>query len=293
MELKIYSPAEGTFLQEISFNFIELKAELEASLKKYEGLVYSDKNIREAKADRANLNKFKDALEARRKEIKKQVLTPYESFEAQVKDLVAMVDKPILAIDAQVKNYEQIIKDEKLEGIKSFYADRVGGLESLVSFDRINNPRWLNVTYKEADIHKEIIDLFIKVESDLQVIAELQSEYDLQIKDTYLKNFELTAALQEKKRLEEQAAKMAEYKRIQAEKQAQAKKDKQEREAPRIQEKEQAAPKPPSPPQPEPEQAEKTYQMDFRVWGTKEQIIGIRQYLQDSGIKYGNVPKPE
>lgn len=281
MELVIYQPTESEFIKSIEFNHEELKQQLAEALVKYEGLVYSDINIKSAKADRANLNKFKEALETRRKEIKKACLAPYEAFELKVKELVAMVDKPIMAIDTQVKNYEQMLKDEKLEGIKQVYIDRVGDLAQLVPFDKIYNPRWLNTTYKGAEIEKEIIALFARIENDLRVIAELQSEYELQIKDTYLKNFDLTAALQEKTRLEEQAAKMAEYKRIQAERQANA----------------EPAPEPPrvnpEPQQPEPEKANPIYVMDFRVWGTKEQIIALRQYLQNNGIKYGNVPKPE
>lgn len=290
MELVIYTPTEDQFIKEISFNAEEIKAELAQRLEKYNGLVYSEANIKDAKADRANLNKFKNAIEDKRKEMKKMCLAPYESFEVKVKEITSMIDKPILAIDTQVKNYEQIVKEEKLDGIKSFYSDRVGGLKQLVPFDRIYNPKWLNATYKGSEIEKEIMELFVRVESDLQVIAELQSEYDLQIKDTYLKKFDLTAALQEKKRLEEQAEKMAEYKRIQDEKQAQAKKA-QEESAPRAQEQY----VPPTfeaaqeVPQAEPKQREKTYQMDFRVWATKEQILGLQQYLKGNGIKYGKV----
>lgn len=31
------------------------------------------------------------------------------------------------------------------------------------------------------------------------------------------------------------------------------------------------------------------FQMDFRVWGTKDQIMGLRQYLIDNKIKFGKV----
>ena len=46
---------------------------------------------------------------------------------------------------------------------------------------------------------------------------------------------------------------------------------------------------------PEPEQSEtkeenaELFQLDFRVWGTMEQIIGLRQYLINSNIKFGKV----
>ncbi len=283
MELVIYKPNESDLVQAIEFNHEEIKAELAIQLKKYDNLVYSESSIKAAKTDRATLNKFKDAIENRRKEIKKACLKPYEDFESKVKEIVAMIDKPIMAIDTQVKTFEQMKKDEKLDGIKQVYVDRVGDLAQLVPFDKIYNARWLNATYKGTDIEQEIIDLFTKVDNDLRVIDELHSDYDLQIKHAYLKNFDLTVALQEKNRLEEQAAKMAEYKRIEAEKRAIK-----------------PTPAPESKPTPaveltqsEPQKAPTVYEMDFRVWGTKEQIMALRQYLQDNGIKYGNVPKPE
>jgi len=291
MELIIYQPTDDQFITDIKFNDEEIKKELAIRLEKYNGLVYSEENIKEAKTDRASLNKFKDAIETRRKEIKKQCLKPYEDFESKIKDIVAMIDKPILAIDSQVKAYEQIKKDEKLEGIKTFYADRVGELADLVPFDRIFNQKWLNATYKGADIEKEIMDLFCKVESDLQVINELKSKYELQIKDTYLKNFDLTAALQEKKRLEEQAAKIAEHKRLQQEK-AQRAKEQREKEQPPLTVSASAPKQEPIKLEPAqtPKQEEKVYMVDFRVWATVEQLKSLRQFFVTNGVKYG---KPE
>ena len=34
---------------------------------------------------------------------------------------------------------------------------------------------------------------------------------------------------------------------------------------------------------------EEVFQMDFRVWGTREQIMGLRQYLINNQIKFGKV----
>jgi len=289
MQLVIYTPKEDEFIKEINFNHVEIKAELAQRLEKYKGLVYSESSIKDARSDRANLNKFKDAIETRRKEIKKQCLKPYEDFEAKVKEIVAMIDQPILAIDGQIKAFEQAKKDEKTETIKGFYADSAGDLTELVPFNKIFNPRWLNITCKAPEIQKEITELFAKIETDLKVITELQSEYELQIKDTYLRSFDLTAALQEKKRLEEQAARLAEHKRQQEEKKQQAAEQAPPQAQPEIkftQEKEQPAEQLFAEP-------EKFMQVDFRVWATAEQLKALGQYMQSSGIKYGKVPTDE
>jgi hypothetical protein len=288
MELVIYSPAQEDFLQAIEFNYEEIKQELAIRLEKYQDLVYTEETLKEARADRAALNKFKNAIETRRKEIKKACLKPYEDFEVKIKDIVSMIDEPIEAIDKQVKAYEEIRKEEKLDGIKQFYADKVADLAELVPFDKIFNPRWLNVTYKETDIHKEITDLFTKVEDDLKAITELQSKYELQIIKAYLNDFDLTAALQEKKHLEEQAAKMVEYERIQKEReQVKQEQAAQEEEA-------QPQPQPQAPVAPAPAETknpaaepEKKYVLAFRVKGTKEQLVALKQFLVENNIEYG------
>jgi hypothetical protein len=288
MELVIYKPTETEFLQEIQFNHEEIKKELAVRLEKYNGLVYTEENIKDAKADRANLNKFKDAIEGKRKEIKKQCLKPYEEFESKIKEITAMIDKPILAIDSQVKAYEQIKKDEKLAAIKQFYADKVMDLEELVPFSRIYKEKWLNVTYKEADIQKEITDLFIKVEADLKVIDELETPYKLQIKDTYLKDYDLTAALQEKKRLEDQAAKLAEY-----EKQQKAKHEAAAEITPDVSEPVKKEAPAQEAPHVGPEPPKKMFEVDFRVTGTADELNALKKFMIDNGIKFAPVPKDE
>ena len=282
MELKIYSPTEEQFITSIEFNHEEIKQELALRLEKYRGLVYTEETIKEAKADRATLNKFKDAIETRRKEIKKACLKPYEDFEAKIKEIVAMIDEPIKAIDEQIKAYEQAKKDVKLAAIKQFFLDNVADLEGLVPFEKIMNTKWLNVAYKETDIQKEITDFLERVRNDLDVLNALDTPYLMQLKDFYLKTLDLTATLQEKKRLEEQAARIAEHEaRVQQEREAALKAVLQQHEAMRATE----------------EVIKKEQQelitVDFRVQATREQLIALKKFLVDNGIKYGRVPASE
>lgn len=60
MELKVN---EVEIPKVIEFNYKELKSELEEKVSHYETLVYTDEQIKEAKSDRANLNKLKKSPE--------------------------------------------------------------------------------------------------------------------------------------------------------------------------------------------------------------------------------------
>ena len=60
-------------------------------LEKYENLTYTEDAIKTAKEDRSNLNKFKEAIDKRRKEIKKLCLKPYEEFEKRIKEYPSLL----------------------------------------------------------------------------------------------------------------------------------------------------------------------------------------------------------
>jgi len=273
MELKI---TQQEALKPIEFNFDELKQQLTERLKFYNSITYGEDEIRTAKTDRATLNKFKEAIENRRKEIKKIHMKPYEDFEKKIKEIVAMIDEPILAIDGQVKAFEDKVKSEKKSEIESFYSKSIGDLKDLLPLDKLWNTKWLNSTFSMKAVEEEIADTIAKVKNDLGVISGLKSEFELQVKDVYLRTLNLSTALQEKTRLEDQKAKQEAYNKAQLEK---------------IETIAQSMPEPASvQPELKQEQLEQEIiQMDFRVWVTMEQLQELKVFLKNNGIKYGKV----
>lgn len=106
MELVIYSPSDDGYLKEIKWNNEEIKAEVAERMSYYRDMAYTDDQMNDAKKDRAKLNNFVKALEDKRREVKKQCLSPYEQFERQIKEVIATVNEPIRLIDEQIKSYE-------------------------------------------------------------------------------------------------------------------------------------------------------------------------------------------
>lgn len=80
LELKILSPSEDGFVNEIVWNADEIAAAVAEKVGYYKNLVYTEDQIAEAKKDRAALNKFISALKAKDREIKTLCLKPYEVF---------------------------------------------------------------------------------------------------------------------------------------------------------------------------------------------------------------------
>lgn len=221
MEFKIYNPQEEGFLQEIDWNYEELKTEIQKKANDYMNLVYTADQIKDAKKDRAKLNKFVTALEDKRKEIKKQVMQPYTAFEKQEKELIGIVNQAVANIDTQIKGYEEAVRQEKLEKVKEIYQKTIGDLDRTVPFEKIYKDSWLNVSTTLKSITTEITEIRDKVDSDLKVINADTSPYVFEMKEEYLKAFDLTAAMMKKQKLEETAKKKALFEEEQKQKEAQ------------------------------------------------------------------------
>lgn len=108
MELRV-EPV--TFPEAIRFNYEELKAEITSKVEMYKNLVYTGSDqIKDAKADRAALNKLIKAMSDERIRIKKDCLKPYDEFERKIRELTDIVNEPVQLIDKQIKEYEQTLK---------------------------------------------------------------------------------------------------------------------------------------------------------------------------------------
>ncbi|WP_438979949.1 DUF1351 domain-containing protein [Polynucleobacter sp.] len=263
MELQIIEPKNDIFSNEIKFNDEQIKAEVSEALKKYEGLVYSEDQIRNAKSDMAGLRKFKEAIENKRKEIKKKCMEPYERFEAKIKEILKLVDKPILMINGQVENFEQKSFAEKKKSIEAIYEQHIGELKGVLPLGRMWSDKWANVTVTLKQIEAQIDDLVEQVSKDLNVIETLKSEFELQIKDHYLRTFDLSGALAEKSRLESQKIKIEELKN-----------------------KVPTAPVQMEIKVPEQPQVEDLFEVGFLVTATKRQLDDLKKFLEFNKIKY-------
>ena len=272
MEIQIFSPSQASPLPPVEWNYEAVKAWVEDGLAAYKGRVYDESSIAVAKKDRATLNKLADALDGKRKEMKALYLTPFETFEAQTKELRAMVKAQVEEIDVQVKKFESERKQEKLSQIiEGTYAKVVGDLAELVPYERLHDPKWLNVTMSRASIAEELAKKIEGVRSGLAAIEALALEPSIaeQVTGAFLKDFDLAYALKEKERIEQQRAALEAYNAAQNV----------------------------SAPKPDPEHAvmaspaapadDPIRTVVFKVEGTDAQIRALNHFLITNNIKYG------
>ena len=104
MELKIN---EVALPAPITFNYEELKSELLHKVSVYETMVYTEDQVKEAKADRAALNRLKKALNDERIRQEKEYMQPFNTFKAQIAELVKIIDNSVSVVDKQVKEFDE------------------------------------------------------------------------------------------------------------------------------------------------------------------------------------------
>lgn len=195
----------------IDFNFEQLKMELASGLATYTSLVVTADSIKDAKADRAKLNRLRDALESKRKEVKKLCMAPYNDFEAKVKELVGLIDKPISAIDDQLRQFEEIRRNDKYAEVLAIYEETVDELRGILPFEKVWRDEWYNTSATMKKIREAIINLEAKVASDLEALSTVEGEFVDAVKVKYLEALDLNAALTERKRLQDEAEKLRAY----------------------------------------------------------------------------------
>lgn len=342
LSLVIVNPHEGEFLKHIDWNkeeFMELVASI---TEQYAGLTYTEDQMKAAKADRAKLNAMKKAISDHRIRVKKAVMEPYTQFEAEVSEVTALIDKPIAMIDGQIKEYEDRTKEEKKAELKKHFEEIAADLEGILTFDRVFDQRYLNVSVSLNKAKADIQEKVDRVHTDLRSLESFCEEKYLTIaKDAYIRTLNVSSALAEARRLQEFDRKAeeerlrreeeAEKARLAAEvKAAEAKAAETKaaesvtetpenvtKEAENVTEPAKSVSKPienvtekaevippatpvgPSIDTPDTsvvskkamEEDSKPCKASFTVYGTKAQIMALREYMVQHNIKFGKVEK--
>ena len=280
LELKMTTDMQVATPAEIGFNFEELKAELAERLDHYNGLVVTEDGIKEAKADRAKLNKLRAAIDTRRKDIKREYLRPYNEFEGKVKELTLLIDQPIRAIDTQLADFEERRKQEKKEKVLDLYHETVPeDLQGIIPPQRILNPKWLNATTTMTKVEEGIHTWVQRVNADLLALDTVEPEYQAAVKEKYISTLDVTAAIKHRDALK---AAQAAFQAREAERIAQ-----EEKRAAEAAQKPQEQPKPmPRVTEPEPE---RLYSLRLEFSLTRDQALTLRNFLDNENIKYKKI----
>jgi hypothetical protein len=296
-EVKAPTPTLDLVVEEMNLGKLTTNAEglrdmVKGKLAGYSVENYSGDRIKEAKADKSELNAFAKRLNDKRLEFERMWMKPFEPFKAVVDEIVKLIKTTSSKIDEVVKDVEQGERDEKRRLIDQYWA---GQSCTFFRLDQIFDERWLNKTAKLSTVQDEILERIKKVESDLGILDKIGVP---EAKAFYLNCLDLNRAMAEADRIKanrERLAKVEEGRRAQEEADhlpilSPAIKT-TEPEAPEQEEyplfaEEEAEPEQPVASDPQPPSSPPVIEARLVVRGTKKALNDLFVYLSARGIEY-------
>lgn len=304
LNLVIRQPEEGKFLTHITWNKDELKAYIEKKVADYQNLVYTDDTIKEAKKDRADLNKLKKQISDRRIEVKKAVMAPYTEFETDVKEVLELIEQPINQIDAQIKAYESDQKEGRKQALFNHYMTYSDEFQSMVPFKSMLSEKMLLASKSEKKAISELDIVHQQIETDLMTIDMGLEERDREYaKQRYLSCFDVGRVFAEMRQIMDRRKAEEDRKAAQAAQEAQSQpvadqavnvssertegQETANTDAQQGMSAEQSS-EPEVSWKPESEQ-EKVYVTHFTCYGTKAQLYALRDFMVQNGIRFERI----
>ena len=277
--------AEIKGLAKIEDNIKEVKKFAEDLNKYYATVVWTEDTLNDAKDEKANVNKFKDKVAEFRKNIIAEYNKPIALFETTAKDTEAILKETYETINIQVKKYEDDTKEKIKKQCIEYFNERIASEKiDFVTFDNMNLSITLGMQTKSGDLTKktkdEINSFVEKIVSDIELINEEELKTEILVE--YKKTLNASASILEVKRR---------AKAIEDEKQRQIELAKQREIQQQTIAKVDAVVEQPAqstiinaPIEEKPEK--KIYNVSFKVYGTLDQLIELKQYLVNGGYKY-------
>lgn len=233
-------------------------------------LVVTEDNVKDVKKIRAELNKEYQDYEEKRKEIKRQIMAPYEAFERDYKEMVAL---SFQAADTSLKKKidasENVLKVAKEEELKEYFNELAEALQlsEFVKFEQLDIK--INMSDSMKKLMSQVETKLRAIQNDIMLINLEQYKGDILVE--YLMDFNFARAKMITLKRKEMALK------FQLESQRVEEELKEEKERVEKLEKEIVIPK-------TEEQKVDLLTTSFKVQGTKEQLIALREYINESGL---------
>ena len=165
--------------------------------------------MKEAKDERANVNKVYKKVADYRKDTVDKFNKPLEKFIKTAKETESILKEASNCIDVQIKKYEEEEKQTKKKECEELFDNLVGDLSELISFEKVFDNRWLNKTTKMTEVEQDIKNIIEKVNTGLQAIKELNSEFETELINTFLEDYDLSKAIMKNTQLKAQKEKLA------------------------------------------------------------------------------------
>lgn len=268
-EFKSEIKAELKGITQIEDNINDVK-EYALKLSDYYSIKEFDEDtLKDAKNERAEVNKFKDKVSDFRKEITKKFNEPLEKFTNDAKETEKILKETYDIINGQIKAYEDKQKQEKEEEVKNYFNELCEAENiDFVDYEQANINVTLSASMKSLkEQAKKFVD---KVVDDINLINSTQFVDEIMI--DYKKDLNVSRAITEVNN------RHAELEKVKQQKEEQVEQKLNDKEmlnridnlsAPKVE-----------------KTSEEVFEMTFKVRGTKEQLKAVKEFLVNGGYDY-------
>ena len=155
----------------------QLATLINATIQRFEGLIFKEDDIADAKKARAELNRIFDLIDSKRKEVKKQFSEPLVAFESQIKGYSDEIKRMSKNINDQIREFEAK-KKEEYKTIVLAYLEKQAQKHGVDTNQITLRSNWLNSTSFTAKnkltkkIEEEIIAECIAVKQQKENIEQ-------------------------------------------------------------------------------------------------------------------------
>ena len=178
-------------------SFEEYKSMAQEIASYIDSLELNETNIKQVKKDLADAKKVVSALEIKRKEIKKAMLTPYDALEKQIKELNAIISVADSRLRQQVKEYEELERQAKNSVIRDIFDKRIElypDIKNIIRepYERFLTPKHLNKTTTLKSVEAEMTDWLERVQKDIDIIVKMD---DAEVMTEFVQSLDLAEAM--------------------------------------------------------------------------------------------------
>lgn len=212
--------AEIKGIAKIEDNINDIK-QMAIQLKEYyENVVFTEDDMKSAKDEKANINKFKDKVAEFKSKILAEYNKPIEIFDTTAREAIKTLDEAYKLINVQVAEYETRLKAEKEAEILDYFTEYASSHDiDFVNYKQANINVTLTASMKGL---KESAKGFINKICDDLILIDTQ-EHKAEILAEYKQSLNVAGAITSVtdrfKRIEAEKVRMAE---LQAKKEAEA-----------------------------------------------------------------------
>ena len=190
-------------------HFESLKNQVEKISTYIKNSKVNEESIKETKKILAKANKTINIIDTVKKQIKKEVMKPYEYFESQVKELLNEIKEAEEGVRKKVRDLEENQRAKKELTIKNIFEkrNRLVYLINWLKYDKFLKNEHLNKSYSIKKIEEEMVIFFERVKKDLDVLKKMENTNALLAK--YQEKLDLAVVLnenQEQKKVKAQKA---------------------------------------------------------------------------------------